>query len=453
MRKLIFLLNIIASTFFILKCDRSVLGGVLGEETAKVETAFVSQLGPFSATIVWNCSSEVTGYVISQEIIFPSLNKSKTHFFQLTNLESNTDYITTVTCGSPEIEGSITLSFTTWVSDFPQKTRGIWLIGGLDSASEPIPQIDLFDPVTSTWYPSISSIPTPRAFASVLSHKDKIYIIGGLEKSGGTFSPSSKVEVFDPYENTWVSMINLPTASQGAVSGSAGDSIYIISGGSSLDISNSPANNTVLRFYPEIGSSGFWATYSSATSILPRTDMAGCAIDGTIFYSGGRLNSNGNASITTDAFVPSANTTTSFSEPSLSESKHGAAGLCISPKTGDPFPADDVWFSSIGGSTGSGNIFQPITSITPTSKAEFYQFGSSSFASGPSLPQALYYPGAQVSYEMRKLYVFGGANVLNAPLNIIYSISSANPTTGSWTTDSSTMPRARFGHKAIRIDR
>lgn len=453
MRKFVFISSLITLVGFTLKCDNAVLGGIIGEETAKVELAFISQLGPSSATITWNCSSDVSGYIISHDQIFPSLKKSKAHFFQLTNLESNTNYLATVTCGSPEINGSMTLNFTTWVSDFPQKTRGIWLVGGLNSSIEPVPQIDLFDPVTNTWYPSISSVPTPRAFATVLSHKEKIYVIGGLEKSGGVFSPSTKVEVFDPYANTWESMANLPMASHGAVSGSVGDSIYIISGAASLDISTSPANNTVLRFYPDIGTSGVWMSYNSATTILPRTDMAGCAIDGTIFYTGGRLDTNGNASITTDAFVPSANTTTSFSEPSLSEAKNGAAGVCISPKTGDSFPADDVWFSSIGGSTGSSSISQPVASISPTNRAEFFQFGSSSFTVGPVLPQALYYPGSQVSYDTRRLYVFGGANVVNTPLDVVYSISSSNPTVGNWTVESSSMPRARYGHRAIRIDR
>ncbi|TGK00567.1 hypothetical protein EHO58_19015 [Leptospira selangorensis] len=440
-------------SIFSFECDNSILGGILGEETAKVETAYVTQLGPFAATLMWTCSADVTGYIISQDMISPSLKKSKTHFFQLTNLESNTNYIVTLTCGNADISGSVTLNFTTWVSSFPQRTRGIWLIGGLDSSLNPIPQIDLFDPVANIWYPTVSTVPTPRVFSTIISHKQKIYIIGGLEKNGGIFSPSTKVEIFNPYSNSWESGNDLPTALHGAISGSIGDSIYIISGATNLDISNNPINNTVLRFYPEIGTSGFWASYTSATTIFPRTDMAGCTIDGTIFYTGGRLDTNGNASIATDAFVPSANTTTSLSEPSLSEAKHGSSGLCIVPKSGDAFPADDVWFSSIGGSTGSGNIFQPITSIAPTNRAEHYQFGSSSFTLGPLLPQTLYSPGTQVSYETRKLFVFGGANILNTPLNTVYSIGSANPTTGSWTTESSIMPRSRFGHKAIRIDR
>ncbi|AGS80494.1 kelch repeat protein [Leptospira phage vB_LalZ_80412-LE1] len=65
--------------------------------------------------------------------------------------------------------------------------------------ASPVSEIDFFDPVTSTWYPAATSIPTPRAFANIVSHKNKIYVIGGLEKQGINYVASKKTEVYDPY--------------------------------------------------------------------------------------------------------------------------------------------------------------------------------------------------------------------------------------------------------------
>ncbi len=451
--KFIYFIFIILLANIYFGCGDSQLGGILGEGSAKTELAFVAKLGPTTATISWKCSLESKGTAYTNSGIIPSLSSSKNHFAMLENLEPNTDYTAILTCGSQKLEEGRNIQFRTWISIDPPKTRGIWIVGGIGSNALPISEIDLFDPVTGIWYPSITSLPTTRIFASILSHKNKIYVIGGLEENAGVFVSSSKVEVYDPYSDIWTTKSSLPSNSQGAVAGSVGDEIYIISGSNSPDMTNGPVFNTVLKFYPELGLSGQWISYSSVSSIFNRVDMSGCAIDGTIFYTGGRTYNTGSANASTDGFVPPANTTTAFAEPSLSESKHGAAGLCVQPSPQDSFPADGVWFATFGGSTGSGNVFQPVTSIVPTDKTEFFQPGSGSFSAGPTLPNSLYYPAAQVSYETRKIFVFGGASTINVPEDSIYSLDSGNPLFSAWNLLSQTMPRRRYAHKAIRIDR
>ncbi|EPG67864.1 Kelch repeat-containing protein [Leptospira wolffii] len=441
------------SCICVLRCQNSVLSGIEDETTGKIQSAFVVKLGPHSASFLWKCSRSSKGYLLGPTGIIPSLKPSETHAMEIQGLSPQTNYDAFVTCGTPDPSSGIPLKFRTWVSDTPEKTQGIWLIGGIGTDQNPVMQIDLFDASSGIWYPAITSVPTPRAFASILSHKQKIYVIGGLVKSGGVYSTSLKVEVYDPYLDTWTAKSDLPQAVQGAVSGSVGDEIYIVSGSGSTNISSSPLLNTVLKFYPELGTSGQWLSYSSNATIFPRTDMSGCAIDGVLFYSGGRLASNGFIQSGTDGYIPGGNTTTGgTSEPSINVQRSGAAGVCVNPEPKDLFPSDNQWFGVIGGSIAT-DTNQPIVSLTASNKTDFYQPGSVSFSAGPDLPQSIYYPGAQASYETRKIYVFGGASSLNVPLDTVYSIDSANPVASAWSASSMTMPRARFGHQAIRIDR
>lgn len=435
-------------------CQDSVLSGIRSETTSGIRFGTVAKLGPNSAGFIWTCSDAADGFLIGPQGILPSLKTSKTHYMEIQGLVPQTEYQVILTCQKPDPSLGIPLSFRTWVSETPEKTQGIWILGGMGSDGNPSPQIDLYDGNSEIWFPAVTSVPSPRAFASILSHKSKIYVIGGLEKSGSVYSVSVKVEAYDPYNDSWETKADLPQAAQGAIAASVGDEIYILSGSASTTISNSPLFNTILKFHPEIGVQGQWSSYSSISTIFPRTDMAGCGIDGVLYYAGGRLSNNGTLAAGTDGFIPTANTVTGTGEPSLNVARFGSASVCVNPEPKDPFPSDKQWFGVIGGST-ANDVQQPVLTLSPSNLTDFHEPGSSSFLSNSSsqLPTALYYPAAETSYETRKILLFGGADALNHPLDAVYSIDSADPVNSTWTISSGKMPRARFGHTALRIDR
>ncbi|PJZ60812.1 hypothetical protein [Leptospira adleri] len=445
------------SVFFTIDCQNSPLSNIHDSETAKVTLALVTQLGPRSATISWECSSSQPGSVVygrgGIESASFSLENAKIHSMTLQNLESNTDYIASVFCSSDinNLQG-VPIAFKTWVSDFPNRTRGLWVVGGIGADANPVSQIDFYDPVTSTWFPSATSIPTPRAFANVVSHKEKIYVIGGLEKQAGAYVASKKTEVYDPYLDQWKTLADMPTANQGGVIASVGEEIFIIAGTTTTDMTTGTVLNTVSRFFPGIGPTGVWQSYVSLTAIFARVDMSGCGLNGSILFTGGRFNADGSAQVTSDGYVPSVNSTTSAGEPSINLARHGAGSACVKPLNSDLFPTDPEWFAVIGGSTGTSTL-QPVGSITPSNRTDFSQIGSGAFTIGPILPASVYYPGTQASYETRKLFVFGGATALNIPTDTVYSIGLQNPIASTWTTETQKMPRARYAHKVIRIDR
>ncbi|TGK38206.1 hypothetical protein EHQ12_10720 [Leptospira gomenensis] len=435
-------------------CNGSPLTQGRDAETAKIKLAYVSALSSGTATLTWECTSSRPGAVLygkaGIEAAAFSLQDSKIHTMTLRNLQSDTDYVASVFC-TDQIESleGIPLAFKTWVSDFPNRTRGLWLIGGIGTDSHPVPQIDLYDPVTSTWYPSVTTQPTPRAYANVVSHKEKIYIIGGLERQGAAWVASRKVEVYDPYADVWIEFAGLPVANQGGVVASIEDAIYIVSGTTTTDMTTGTVLNSVVGMVPE---SGVWNNYTSPTPVFARVDMTGCGLGGSILISGGRFYLDGTPQSTSDAYVPSVNSTTSAGEPAINPGRHGAAGVCIRPKPTDAYPTDPEWFTVLGGSTGTATT-QPAAFLVPSNRTDFYQIGTAGFVGGPVLPASLYYPGAQASYETRKLYVMGGASSLNVPSDVVYSINLQNPIAGAWNPESQKMPVPRYAHKVVRIDR
>ncbi len=51
-------------------------------------------------------------------------------------------------------------------------------------------------------------------FANVVSHKNKIYVIGGMEKQGINYVASKKTESYDPYLDQWTTLSDMPVANQ-----------------------------------------------------------------------------------------------------------------------------------------------------------------------------------------------------------------------------------------------
>lgn len=65
--------------------------------------------------------------------------------------------------------------------------RGIWLVGGQQGnypGANVVAQIDVFDPVTMTWYPNVATLPTPVTFAGVTAYQGKLYVAGGFNSTG-----------------------------------------------------------------------------------------------------------------------------------------------------------------------------------------------------------------------------------------------------------------------------
>jgi Kelch motif/Galactose oxidase, central domain len=453
-------------------CQNPALSYGSKKDEARVNFANFTRIGIDIATVFVFCSEPVKGFigygVTEADTIQTSIHDSKIHYFELRNLKPNSKYLFQAYCGTMDVKRSFIQNFTTLpipsipppppippdprVEFLKVKLRSLWLIGGINFGGSPIGQVDFYDPETGIWYPNHTTLPNPRAFASVIVLNKKIYVMGGL-KQNPNYTVSNDVDEYDIDNETWRTMASIPNNLVGAVAGKNNNEIYLIGGTTTTDMTTGTILNTVYRFLPNAGTNGVWSQYLNlGGTIFSRIDMAGCSIDGTIFLTGGRFFSSGAEQSSSDGYVPSANTVTSLIEASISSARHGSASACYEPLPSDPYPNDSTAFMVIGGSSGT-NANIPANSITPSSVYDYYITGSTTnvFTTGPVLPQAVYYSAATISYSERKLYVFGGASAINNPTSNVYTIDLANPIAGPWTTLSNVMPIARYGHKVVGI--
>lgn len=432
-----------------------------GNETdkLKVNYSIVRSATETTVDLVWECSSASYGILTYGNIGFENTQilffKQKIQYYKLVNLASGKTHNYQVGCFDERKAVYIPQKFTTKSVPIPQvvMNRGIWILGGVGSTNTPVSQIDLYDPVTDTWYSSVTNVPTPRSYSGIAALSNKIYVIGGMliDQSGNT-TISNVVEEYSPYTNSWKTLSSIPVAIQGALASPSGNSIYLI-GGSISNSSASAIPNIVYKFTPDSGN-GSWATITSISSIAARSDLSGCAIDGTIFFNSGR-DTTGTTQFTSDAYIPSANSTTGITEGNFSLARFGTSSTCYRPKSTDAYPSDSPGIFLAGGTTLS-NTVQPPTALLASNRFDYYLTPSAlnTVQTGPSLPVSVYAPAAEVSYDLRRLYVFGGATIVNVPTSTFYWIDLSNPSTGPWNNvTTTTMPIPRFGHSAILINR
>jgi hypothetical protein len=381
-------------------CDQTPLSSGSKADTLKIEFYTVTRVSSSSAQLVWSCSSVSVGYVFfgsgngMENTVF-SLGRSKYHSVTLNSLSSSTRYSFTLFCKSEaRTVSSFFTNFTTAPSNQAIRNRGIWILGGVGNANTTVAQVDLYDPDTDTWYPSITTMPTTRVYAGIVSLGGKIYAIGGINSSLNTLTNS--VEEYNPETNLWRTMANMPLPIAGAVVSAVGNSIYVIagsiSGGPTIPISTPPLN-TVYQFTPDTNT---WTTLASSSTILPRADMAGCAINGTIFLTTGRTFA-GVSQNTSGAYIPSTNTVASGTVSSFNQQKHGAGSACYRPVSSDPFPNDIPLLVLVGGTT-INNTFYPPDSMLVSNAFEIYTGGNTNLVTqGVSLPISVYYPAVEFS--------------------------------------------------------
>jgi hypothetical protein len=442
--------------FLLWQCENSPLGKSVRADRAKLLAMGVESVSFDRASVVFQCSEEVIGIVGygngNLEKFQTSIYPSRFHHFVLSGLSSETNYTYASYCGKSSFPLGFMQDFRTLAIDpfLETKQRGIWIIGGLGFGGSPVSEVDIFDPVTEIWYPNFTQLPTPRAFASVITLGDTIFVIGGLVLSGGTYTTTNVVEGFHIRTNSWKTYQSMPNRLVGATAGKTGNEIYLIGGTTTTGMTTGTILNTVYRFQPFIESNGTWTQLTAlGGTLLSRVDMAGCGSRGTIYHTGGRFFSSGLAQVSSDGYIPASNTTSSLIEASLSVARHGSAFSCYEPIPSDPFPTDPTALFVIGGSTAT-DLSIPAGSIAPSATFDYYQTGNSTNAMvvGSNLPMSLYYPASAISYQQRKIYVFGGSSSINNPTTNVYSLQLENPSNSVWNTLSA-MPRARYGHGVI----
>jgi N-acetylneuraminic acid mutarotase len=132
---------------------------------------------------------------------------------------------------------------------------------------------EVYDPETDTWQTK-TSMPTPRQGLEANVVTDRIYLIGGVRYVGGYIHPGfDENEVYDPATDSWITKAPLPTAVWGYSSAVVDNKIYLIGGGNktsdgtfpvTLNQIYTPATNT-WNFGQSIPT-GLWHAAAGATT-------------------------------------------------------------------------------------------------------------------------------------------------------------------------------------------
>ncbi len=412
-------------------------------------------------------------------------------FTPTTSMSLNTVYTGTITTAVENLDGVPMAANHAWsftVEPGPsmeQKMRGIWVIGGAATIAGGtcIQEIDLYDPVTNTWYPDVAASATgdtyiPSAFGMAVYMSGKIYVMGGATDYA---TLTGRVQVYDIAANTWTTMTSIPLVRAGSVSYVQGGQAYILGGANSVTASGTAGVNTHYRFNPA-GAGAWFTTHPTYTTTPTLAVMPTIRIGSSIFNFSGDVSYAGGMSATTtityytlnDIYQWINNAYTAQTEAALASNRSFMASYGYSGTNG-------TFFFMAGGvatvTRTSNNMFfnfSTMTYVPIASSFLVYLPPSTTAATGrllgatcPSFTASTatgiaFHAGAVSPYngstaEDPTFYIFGGYKNRTATTTDVSAISANGTVTaaGTYTTtgwvSKASMPaaRPRFGHSAV----
>ena len=387
------------------------------------------------------------------------------HTRVISGLSTGVTYYYVVHCYSAS-NGSLAsseYSFTTTTETEPtsaQRARGIWLVGGCSgiNCTTAVSAIDLFDPVTATWYLAVATLPTPVCFAAVGTgiyggHR-VIVIAGGFDTSGNALS---LVQRYDVDARAWLANGAAMTAARANVVGAVRkNTLYVMGGTTGVAAAGygTPAN-TIYAY--DIGNN-VWATKATVTS---GSEKATVAFNDTILFSGGRTGTN-SVVATHDGLQVSVDALTgNATELALPANRTGHSVVCYTTESGASVLVLLAGFTSFTGNpacfvlntTGATGTLVSVNPVMYLRYPFTLPLPSPGWVAGTSLPANVAF-GSAVVYE-KTLYYFGGTATYLSPSgrNVAYStqFSDTGAVTNTWNTLDA-MPVGRYGLAAVRFE-
>ncbi len=354
------------------------------------------------------------------------------------------------------LDGGATATFTVTVTEsssssptLTQKLRGIWLVGGLNTSfSTPLGPVDMYDPVTSTWYAAVTTVPTPVSFMAVASTGNKIYVIGGFHADG---SVQTLNQEYDIATDTWTNRAPMPAARANIYGSLVNGKIAVLGGSTTAATVAWLGSPTTYEYTP--GAPGSWNTrVAFPTPITTNmTDRNHISFAGALYNMGGRT-AAATLALTHDGIAWTDNAVTGGTEVPLSAAR-GGFSLAIHSSTSTPtriFILGGV--SAVTGCTGNFILAGACGTYTALNTVQYLNFpftAPSTWSATTNLPATRSY-GAAALYS-NTLFYFGGnvASTIGAGETTAYSIDAT--TLAAWTTLTA-MPRGRWGHAAVTIN-
>mgnify|MGYP005838232351 CR=1 FL=1 len=342
------------------------------------------------------------------------------------------------------------------------RARGIWMVGGLSGSAinTTVGTIDLYDPVTNTWYPDVAASATgtyvPVSFAGYAAYNGKIYVIGGFDSTGACMN---LVQIYDTNANSWsTGANNIPAARANVNAAVYGGRIYILGGTTGAASAAFAAQNSTY-VYNIAGDN--WTTSLALGASANRSTLV---YGGVVYHFGGKSAATTYLS-THDGYTIADNLVTSGqTEVALSTVRAGMAAVLYAKSGVTPAI---ILIGGVSASTGTtGNfINQSTTGATLLNIVQYlrYPFVAPSawlaITSGREYPTNIAFSAAVIVSVSGTpyIYVFGGTQALGSSASgqkSVYRVTTPPepPTTWdpspSWASQAN-MPTGRWGHGAV----
>lgn len=463
--KVIACLFILAIAIFFASCGGTILEeppvSLEGLPAIEIKNLSVSTTEN-SATITWTTDIETTHLVeygtesgVYSYATLPSVIAETSHSVSLTELSSGTTYYYRVHNYSPiypvSISGEQSFKTTTpTIASLEQKLRGIWIIGGLSGSTftPAIGDVDLYDPVSDTWYHGVTTLPTPASFAGATSCDGKIYVIGGFDTSGTVLNT---VQIYDVALDSWSEGATMPGTRANIHAVTVNGRIYVLGGTTGNYNATYGDSLTTYEYTP----GGTWSSKTNFSS----TDLSNrflVAFDDVIYNLGGRSAATTPVNSHDGFAVTSNNITSGATEVALTAARFGMSGAVYKPSTGPAIIILVGGYSTISGITGNYvfNTSSGTGTLTNLVQYLYYPFTApATWQSAPIYPFSIGFTSSCIYNNY--IYCFGGTVATTLPsgvsgLNNVYKLDLGTLPSGSWQACAS-MPVGRYGHVAVTI--
>ena len=158
----------------------------------------------------------------------------------------------------------------------------IYVFGGCDKSMTTLNSAEVYNTETDEWI-DLKPIPIDVYESNAEAINDKIYLVGGWRKTGTTWITTDSSLVYNPDEDSWKTIKNLPISTGANTSCVLNDKLYILGGLKDFaDNDNSGQKNTIV-YDPVVD------TWSSLTPMLyERGEGAAASVyDNKIYVFGG----------------------------------------------------------------------------------------------------------------------------------------------------------------------
>ncbi len=174
----------------------------------------------------------------------------------------------------------------------------LYLFGGYngDPNFTPTRRVDAYDPITNSWT-SRAALPTGLSHAGVAVDGDNIYFAGGYpEKAGGgqTFATDA-VWKYNTTTNTYSALPSLPSARGGGALAIAGTTLHFFGG------ADAGRNDAATHWTLSLSGGTSWGVAPSMPA--PRNHLGGAGLNGRVYAVGGQAEQDASAVLSNQVYV------------------------------------------------------------------------------------------------------------------------------------------------------